>query len=136
MTSKTVTVQVLQPDGSLKNISRTLWRSHFGQMLVSDAFRMAWGSTFAYTIRDANAENSRFVEQWWRINQARSVAGIKRALEQNVAVPWVNTIAADAAGNAFYADIGTVPNVSDAKVLQCVQGFLGKAIYAAAKLPV
>jgi acyl-homoserine-lactone acylase len=136
MTSKTVTVQVLQPDGSLKNSSRTLWRTHFGQMIASDALRMGWGSTFAYTIRDANAENSRFIEQWWRINQAKSAAGIKRALEQNVAVPWVNTIAADAAGNAFYADIGAVPNVSDAKAKQCVQGFLGKAIYAAAKLPV
>lgn len=136
MTSKTVTVQVLQPDGSLKNVIRTLWRTHFGQMIASDALRMAWGSTFAYTIRDANAGNSRFIEQWWRINQAKSVAGIKRALEQNVAVPWVNTIAADAAGNAFYADIGVVPNVSDAKAKQCVQGFLGKAIYAAAKLPV
>jgi acyl-homoserine-lactone acylase len=135
MTSKTATVQVLQPDGSLKNISRTLWRTHFGQMITSDALRMVWGTTFAYTIRDANAENSRFIEQWWRINQAKSVAGIKRALEQNVAVPWVNTIAADAAGNAFYADIGAVPNVSDAKAKQCVQGFLGKAIYAAAKLP-
>jgi acyl-homoserine-lactone acylase len=136
MTSKTATVQVLQPDGSLKNVSRTLWRSHFGPMIASDALRMGWGSTFAYTVRDANAENNRFIEQWWRINQAKTVAGIKRALEQNVAVPWVNTIAADAAGNAFYADIGAVPNVSDAKVKQCVQGFLGKAIYAAAKLPV
>ena len=136
MTSKTSAVQVLQPDGSLKTISRTLWRTHFGPMIASDALRMTWGSTFAYTIRDANAENSRFIEQWWRINQAKSVAGIKRALEQNVAVPWVNTIAADAAGNAFYADIGAVPNVTDAKVQQCVQGFLGKAIYAAAKLPV
>lgn len=136
MTSKTVTAQVLQPDGTLKNISRTLWRTHFGPMIASDALHMNWGSTFAYTIRDANAENSRFIEQWWRINQAKSVAGIKRALEQNVAVPWVNTIAADAAGNAFYADIGAVPNVTDAKVKQCVQGFLGKAIYAAAKLPV
>jgi acyl-homoserine-lactone acylase len=136
MTSKTVTVQVLQPDGSLNNVSRTLWRTHFGQMITSDALRMGWGSNFAYTVRDANAENSRFIEQWWRINQAKSVAGIKRALEQNVAVPWVNTIAADAAGNAFYADIGVVPNVGEAKVKQCVQGFLGRAIYAAAKLPV
>ncbi len=136
MTSKTVTVSVLQPDSGFKSVSRTLWRSHFGQMIASDALHMAWGSTFAYTIRDANAENSRFVEQWWRINQAKSVAGIKRALEQSVAVPWVNTIAADAAGNAFYADIGVVPNVSDTKVKQCVQGFLGKAIYAAAKLPI
>ena len=31
-------------------------------------------------------------------------------------IPWVNTIAADSTGEAYYADIGTVPHVTDEEI--------------------
>jgi acyl-homoserine-lactone acylase len=47
----------------------------------------------------------------------------------------VNTIAADATGKAYYADIGAIPNVSNAKLGEC-QVALGAALDAAARLQV
>ena len=32
---------------------------------------------------------------------------------------WVNSIAADSKGEAYYADLGVVPNVSNAKAAAC-----------------
>jgi acyl-homoserine-lactone acylase len=41
-----------------------------------------------------------------------------------VGFPWVNTIAADREGNGFYGDVSTVPHVTDAKLENCVRGFI------------
>jgi acyl-homoserine-lactone acylase len=40
-------------------------------------------------------------------------------LKKYEGIPWVNTIVADKTGHALYADIGTIPNVSDALVSKC-----------------
>ena len=40
-------------------------------------------------------------------------------LEHYEGIQWVNTIVADKQGNALYADIGAVPNVSDALAAKC-----------------
>ncbi len=40
---------------------------------------------------------------------------------RHVGLPWVNTIAADSAGNAFYGDIGSMPNASNAKLAACIK---------------
>ena len=50
-------------------------------------------------------------------------------------IPWVNTIVADKQGNALYADIGTVPNVSDAQASACNTA-LGSATTKLLGLPV
>jgi hypothetical protein len=34
-------------------------------------------------------------------------------------IPWVNTIAADKKGEAYYADIGSIPNVPNSKATGC-----------------
>ena len=42
-----------------------------------------------------------------------------RVQRRNQGIPWVNSIAADSRGEAYYADIGAVPNVSNAKAQAC-----------------
>jgi len=48
----------------------------------------------------------------------------------------VNTIAADSAGNALYADVSVVPNVPDALAAQCNTVPVGVAVYQLLGLPV
>jgi hypothetical protein len=48
----------------------------------------------------------------------------------NVGWPSVNTIAADSAGNAFYSDIGAMPNASNAKLAARIKPGLSQALAA------
>ena len=69
---------------------------------------------------------------------AQSTAELKEILQTRratrVAIPWVNTIAADSAGKALYADISVVPNVPNSKVTPC-GGALNNATFTALGLP-
>ena len=49
-------------------------------------------------------------------------------------MPWVNTIAADRAGNVLYADHSVVPNVPDEVVARCLTP-VGAALFELAGLP-
>ena len=46
----------------------------------------------------------------------RELDGILRRYQ---GIPWVNTIAADSTGKAYYADIGTVPHLTNDKAAAC-----------------
>ena len=49
-------------------------------------------------------------------------------------MPWVNTTAADRAGNALYADHSVVPNVPDALAQKCMTP-IGRVLFQVAGLP-
>src|SRR4029079_8620844 len=84
---------------------------------------------------DANAGNFRYLNHFFEVNQAQSVDELEQILKRNQGVPWVNTIAADSEGDAMYADISVVPNVTNEKATTCNTA-LGNATYAALGLPV
>ncbi|WP_137938627.1 acylase [Chitinivorax sp. B] len=128
--AKTVTVEVIEPSGVLSTQTRTVYFSHFGPIVINPP-NLNWTADKAYTLRDANLGNTRIVEQWFRLDTARNVQDVKRALYDVTGLPWVNTIAADRAGDTLYADIGAAPNVSAALYQQCGQFPLSKAVYAA-----
>ncbi|WP_372666632.1 penicillin acylase family protein [Amycolatopsis kentuckyensis] len=114
MTSRAVTVQVRQADGSLKPVSQTFWSTRYGPVMADfQGIPLPWTAKSAYAVRDANATNLRGLNTWFELDQARSTGDIVRALSRTQGVPWVNTIATDRAGNALYADIQVVPHVTD-----------------------
>jgi acyl-homoserine-lactone acylase len=135
MTSKTVTVQVRQADGSLAPVSRTIYSTQFGPLLSLSA-PLVWGTTNAYVIRDANLDNWRLGDQWFDMNRATSTMDIEKALDANLGIPWVNTIAADRAGNAFYADISTAPNVDRFHQSVCTPDVTMAGVFAQLGVPV
>ena len=49
------------------------------------------------------------LEQWLGIGQPH--VRLKASLDKVVGLPWVNTVAADRAGNTLYADASVVPHV-------------------------
>jgi acyl-homoserine-lactone acylase len=56
-------------------------------------------------------------------------------LERTEGIPWVNTIVADKWGHALYADIGSIPGVSDALAKTCDTA-LGAATFGLLGLPI
>jgi acyl-homoserine-lactone acylase len=107
-----VTIKVLGgPDQT-----RDIYFSRFGRVGNFSSLGLAWNTTNAYAFNDVNGENLRLFDQWLAIDRARSSQEIIDAEKRIEGIPWVNTIGSDSRGNAFYTDIGAVPNYSQAKI--------------------
>lgn len=115
MRSRTVTVQVLKPDGSIASRNKTFYFTKQGAVLVKPDAGIAWTSKEVHVLADPNRNNTRLLEQWIGIGSAGSVDALKASLDKVVGLPWVNTIAADRAGNTLYADASVVPLVEAAR---------------------
>jgi acyl-homoserine-lactone acylase len=136
MTSSTVEVAVRQPDGTIGQVSRTLYATRYGPIVTSSVgVPVPWTATSAYAVRDGNATNLRGLNTWFELNQAQSTAQVTHALSSTLGVPWVNTMATDRAGNALYSDVQVVPNVTDALAGKCGTA-LGHIVYPSAGLPI
>ncbi|MGJ8668375.1 MAG: penicillin acylase family protein [Oceanococcus sp.] len=117
-----VKVDIMEPDGSFSSEMRTLYRSHYGPMLefqVSGVPVLEWTPLKAYTLRDANAENDRLMNQFFRWNRAKSLDEFIDLHGTVLGVPWVNTIAAGPGQAVYYGDVTVVPNVPDSKTQTC-----------------
>jgi acyl-homoserine-lactone acylase len=113
-----VTVSVPMPEGT-PEVTRTLYTTRYGPLFVAPQSGVAWNASTAYALRDANQDNWRAIDTWLDIGKAKNVGEIKTAVSETLGIPWVNTIAADRAGNALHADVTAVPNVSAAKAKAC-----------------
>jgi acyl-homoserine-lactone acylase len=137
MHADTVTVLAKRADGTLEPRTRTLYRTDhgpvFNSLLGQDLF--PWTPVTAYALGDANATNFRYLNHFFETDQAASVTELDQVLHRNQGIPWVNTLAADSSGKAYYADISVVPNVSDSKATVCNTA-LGVATFQALRLPV
>jgi acyl-homoserine-lactone acylase len=138
MTRRTVTVMARQPDGTQAPVTRTLWSTRYGPMINSLAggLPLPWTTTTAFTLRDANAGNvARAMNTWFGLDSAATTGQVLTALTKYQGAPWVNTIASDKQGHALYADIGTIPGVTDSLASACDTP-LGQQTFAQVGLPV
>ncbi|MEA2645389.1 MAG: acyl-homoserine-lactone acylase [Chloroflexota bacterium] len=137
MTSRTMTVQAKQADGSLQPVSRTLWSTHYGPILTSvlNLPLFPWTPVTAFAMRDVNAANFRYINHFFAVNKAHTVGELYQIQADLHGIPWVNTIAADNAGDAYYGDVSNVPNVSNAKAQACNTP-AGAAAFALLGLPI
>jgi len=121
MTADPVTVQVKGEGGKLEDRSRTLYSTVHGPVFDSilGLPLFPWTSAQAHAMGDANAANFRYLNHFLETNLAQSVREYDQVQRRNQGIPWVNSIAADSRGEAYYADIGVVPNVSNAKAAEC-----------------
>jgi acyl-homoserine lactone acylase PvdQ len=84
----------------------------------------------AYTLDDANyGDEWRAVNEYLQMGQATSVQGLLDVQEKDLADPSFNTMAADDHGNALYADVENVPNVSSQLISECLPSGLATAVY-------
>lgn len=132
MVTRTVT---LPAESGAAPLQHTFYSTIWGPVISLPRSGLGWTAEHAYAIRDANTLNVRAATSWMRMAQARNVAELRTALG-NVGMPWVNTIAADRDGNAMYADVSVVPDVSAAMLQDCKPSPRAAALMNAAGLPV
>jgi acyl-homoserine-lactone acylase len=136
MTTREVTVQVRQADGTVQPQKRTLYWTRYGPVLNSlVGVPLPWTTTTAFAMRDANIDNFRVFNHFFATDGARSVQQELDILKRYEGIPWVNTIVADKQGNALYADIGSIPHVTNDQASQCNTA-VGQATFKLLGLPV
>ncbi|HEV2812497.1 MAG TPA: penicillin acylase family protein, partial [Solirubrobacteraceae bacterium] len=132
---KRTAVTVETPDGP---VNRTLYATDFGPVTTSlqGLPIFPWTPARAFAMFDANADNfGRLLNHFFEVNRAGSVQEVQAILKRHRGIPWVNTIAADRDGDAYYADIGAIPNVPDAKLASCSTP-VGRALDEAVRVQV
>lgn len=133
MAPRSITVSSRNADGTLNDVTRTLYTSEYGPLVNLAGLNpaLAWSQSTAFAIRDINGENFRTFRNWMRWNQARSLEEFMAIQKEESAIPWVNTVAVGrGSARVWYADIGAVPNVSPEQVAACTTPF-GAAVGAA-----
>ncbi|MBS0420056.1 MAG: penicillin acylase family protein [Proteobacteria bacterium] len=117
MTRQRVTIDVRTPSGKIEPRTHDFWMTAFGPVLSGPG--MQWTREHAYALTDTNQSNDRTLRQWWEIGRSADVAALQRTLHHTMGLPWVNTIATDSKGSAFYADLSTAPNFNAARIRDC-----------------
>jgi acyl-homoserine-lactone acylase len=118
MKKQTLTVNVKQPDGQTRPVSHVVYSSQFGP-IVQWPGKLDWDNQFAYSLRDANLDNDRVLQQWYAMNRAVSLKDFQASVHKIQGIPWVNTLATDDQGQALYMNLSVVPNVSADKLARC-----------------
>lgn len=127
LSQQTVTVKARQADGQLASVSHVLYSSVFGPVVQWPGM-LDWDQQYAYSLRDANLDNDRVLEQWYAMNQARNLKDLQTSMHRIQGVPWVNTLAVDDQGQALYMNLSVVPNVGVDKLEKCSDPRAGLAM--------
>jgi len=117
MTRERVAIEVRTASGGVATRTHDFWMTFFGPVLSGPG--MQWNRQQAYALTDANQANDRALRQWWEIGRSTQVATLAENLRRIRGLPWVNTIAADSQGNAFYADVSVAPNFDADRIREC-----------------
>jgi acyl-homoserine-lactone acylase len=118
MGKRDVSVQVRQADGSSKVQTHTVYSSTFGPV-VQWPGKLDWNREVAFSLRDANQDNDRVLQQWYAMNRADSLEAFQASVHKVHGIPWVNTLAVDDKGQTLYMNLSVVPYVDAAKLAQC-----------------
>ncbi|WP_223753250.1 penicillin acylase family protein [Myxococcus sp. RHSTA-1-4] len=110
MTEHNITILVKLPEGSVTNVTRKMYTSHYGPIIAIPG-SADWTTQFAYSLRDANIDNTALVAQFVGMDKSRSFKEFKDVYANVQGIPWVNTMAADKEGNTWYTDATPTPNL-------------------------
>ncbi|MGX9229383.1 penicillin acylase family protein [Streptomyces albus] len=127
-------VTVTGKDG--KRVTRTQWWTRYGPVVTeARGMNLPWSRTTAYALADPNAHNLRLADAGLAFGKARGVAQVRKALDRVQGLPWVNTVATDAAGHTLFAQSQVLPRVTDELAERCNTA-LGRATFPAVGLAV
>jgi acyl-homoserine-lactone acylase len=133
MSTEIVSVDVLVAPGVRVPVPHTFYLTRFGPTLIVPPLAN-WTNQFAYALTDVNIDNTRAFALYREMGSARSINELRSTLQKHVALPWVNTIAADSSGNAFYGDITVVPNVTAQKLGACANTVVAQTLSYGARV--
>ncbi len=135
MTTKTVVLPAAAAADGQPPAQKTFYFTEWGPVISLPRAGLDWTATRAYAIRDANTLNVRSAQSWMQMALAHNVAELRTAMG-NQGMPWINTIAVDRDGNAMYADLSVVPDVSAEMLKACAPSPQAAALLAAAGVAV
>ena len=110
---ETIEVSVPVGEGDSRQV---VYMTHHGPVLVSR--ELPWTRTRAFAVRDAILENNASFATYEALQTAASVADVEAAISKQ-GIYFVNTIAADRHGSAFYADISATPHLDTDILTNC-----------------
>ena len=132
MRARTVSVDVLGDDGETAPVERTVYETKFGPVVVTE--RLAWSPERAFAFA-APSSGLRIIDQYLALYEAGSVEGLHEALGRYQAAAF-NTMAVDAAGRAYYGDMGLVPNVDSELVARCATSDVARGYWMQARIAI
>lgn len=112
---ETHSVEVAVSPGKTVNMSKDFYYSHHGLMVETPPSKplMPWSNEVAHTLRVAKDFNVDMIDHWLSLNMAKNLEEFQAAFKKYDGIPWVNTMYADKAGNAFYIDNSHVLEFDD-----------------------
>lgn len=116
---RTVSIDVREADGALTRLDHDFYLSRFGPVVTWPG-KLPWDARQAYALQDANLDNDRVLKQWLDMNRATSLAEFRASIQREQGIPWVNTVAVDAGGDALYMNASVVPDVAPASSQTCL----------------
>ncbi|MFD6419251.1 penicillin acylase family protein [Streptomyces sp. NPDC060194] len=133
MVRREVTVPV--KDGPA--VTRAQWWTRYGPVVngLGATLPLPWTASTAYALNDPNAVNLRGSDTALGFSKARSTGDVLAALKRRQGLPWVNTIAADAAGGSLFTQSQVLPRITNELAERCSTP-LGRLTYPSAGLAV
>lgn len=107
LTATDYQIQVKNSNGVLSMVNRTLYTSHYGPIVSLDI-----GGKFV-TIKDAPSLTTDEADYWLKLALSENVAQAVSLNDQGYRTGSQNIMMSDDEGNTFYADLASVPNLSD-----------------------
>jgi acyl-homoserine-lactone acylase len=115
-----VTVKASDGGGGLTDVTRSIYSTEWGPMLTSlVGIPLPWGAGNGFALADVNATNFRYLNHFLANNRAQTVKKYDKIQRRYQGIPWVNSIAADSKGHAYYSMQGAIPYVNDAHATEC-----------------
>ena len=122
--------------GALQTVTRTLYDTRYGPIFSSiEGVPLPWTPTLAWAMDDVNATNFRFLNHFLLTDQAQTVGRYAWIERHYQGIPWVNSIAADRQGHAYYTMDGAIPCVTDAQARSCAAAGVGLALFKQTGIP-
>ncbi|MEZ5937439.1 MAG: penicillin acylase family protein [Hyphomonadaceae bacterium] len=131
MTSMDVTVDVKDGD-TTRPVTHTFYTTKYGPLIETES--LPWSKEHAYAMR-IMPQGVRTIDQYIDMWKAHDVHELAASLRKYQATGF-NTTAVDKSGEAFYGDMGMVPNVSAALAGKCTTSDLAKKVWSETRVPV
>jgi acyl-homoserine-lactone acylase len=110
MEATDVTVDVLDDDGSIDQVTRRMWSTHYGP--VVDLPGIGWTEATAVSYRDANLDDDEVLDPYLGMARSRDLDQLVAAHRSAGGVPLFGTVATSRDGRAWYGDTSATPNLS------------------------
>ncbi len=132
MTANEITVEVLGENGETTPLTRTIWETEFGPVAVSR--RLPWTAQTAFAFA-APSSGLRIIDQYLAMYRTTDADQFHAALSRYQATAF-NTMAVDHQGQAFFGDMGMVPNVDTALVMRCATSEIAQGYWMQARIAI